>query len=195
MNAQSIRNKITDFIDYVCDHKYDRVAITKTWLQQHDDATRLELCPPGYKFIDFQRQGRSGGGIGLLYKDFLKVTKVRNGAEESFEFCEVLIQSSTSRKIRLVIVYRPHISPSHHRVPMNTFLREFSNYMEPIILTKEPLIIVGDFNIHVDTPTNTDAVKFLDLLDSFVLYQHVTVYQLTFMVTSSTLFYHAKWRR
>ena len=122
----------------------------------------------------FPRQGRSGGGIGLLYKESLRVTKVQNGAEESFEFCELLIQSSTSRKIRLVIVYRPHNSPNHQRVPISTFLREFSSYMEPIILTKEPLIIVGDFNIHVDIPTDTDAVKFLDLLDSLALFQHVT---------------------
>lgn len=60
MNAQSIST--THFIDYVCDYKYDLVAITETWLQQHD-AIRLELCPPGYKFIDFPRQGRSDGGI------------------------------------------------------------------------------------------------------------------------------------
>ena len=151
------------------------MAITETWLQQQDDAIRLELCLTGYKLIDFPRQGRSGGGIGLLYKESLRVTKVQNGAEESFEFCELLIQSSTSRKIRLVIVYRPHNSPNHQRVPISTFLREFSSYMEPIILTKEPLIIVGDFNIHVDIPTDTDAVKFLDLLDSLALFQHVTV--------------------
>ena len=56
---------------YVCERKYDLVAITETWLQPHDDALRTELCPPGYKFIDFPRQERIGGGIGLLYKDSL----------------------------------------------------------------------------------------------------------------------------
>ena len=42
------------------------------------------------------------------------------------------------------------------------------------ILSKEPLIVVGDCNIHVDVPNDTDALKFLDLLESLGLEQHVT---------------------
>ena len=38
------------------------------------------------------------------------------------------------------------------------------------VLTPEPLLITGDINIHVDDP---DAIKFLDLLDSLGLVQHV----------------------
>ena len=148
--------------------------ITETWLQPQDDALRIELCPPGYKFIDFPRQERIGGGIGLLYKDSLRVNSTRDGIQESLEFCELLVQTSTSRKIRLVIVYRPQNSDDHRRVPINTFLMEFSDLMESTILSKEPLIVVGDYNIHVDVPNDTDALKFLDLLESLSLDQHVT---------------------
>ncbi|CAH3153895.1 unnamed protein product, partial [Porites evermanni] len=59
-------------------------------------------------------------GIGLLYKDSLRL----------------LVQTSTSRKIRLVIVYRPQNSDDHSRVPINTFLMEFSDVMESTILSK-----------------------------------------------------------
>ncbi|XP_022791547.1 uncharacterized protein LOC111330848 [Stylophora pistillata] len=174
MNAQSVRNKTADFVDYVCERKYDLVAIIETWLQPRDAALRTELCPPGHKFIDFPRQERIGGGIGLLYKDSFRVKKTRDGIQESFEFCELLVQTSTSGAIRLVIVYRPQNSDNHHRIPINTFLMEFSDLMESTILYKEPLIVVGDFNIHVDVPIDTDALKFLELLESLGLEQHVT---------------------
>lgn len=32
----------------------------------------------------------------------------------------------------------------------------------------------GDFNIHVDNAGDTDAIKFIDLLESYGLQQHVT---------------------
>ena len=101
------------------------------------------------------------------------MTKVRNGEEESFEYCELLVQISSSRKIRVVIVYRPPFS-KNHRVPMGTFLREFSSYMESIILSNDHLLILGDFNIHMDVSTDADTAKFVDLLESLGLEQHVS---------------------
>ena len=38
------------------------------------------------------------------------------------------------------------------------------------------MIITGDFNIHVDCPTDRDAIRFFDILDSFNLIQHVKSY-------------------
>ena len=40
-------------------------------------------------------------------------------------------------------------------------------------MTNEPPVLLGDFNIHVDVPTDMDAVQFRDLLDSMGLQQHV----------------------
>ncbi|KAL9957977.1 hypothetical protein ACROYT_G034937 [Oculina patagonica] len=56
---------------------------------------------------------------------------------------------------------------------MTTFFTEFSDYLETIVLCKEQLVVVGDFNIHVDVPDDSDSTKFLDLLESFSLQQHV----------------------
>ena len=39
-------------------------------------------------------------------------------------------------------------------------------------MTTEPLIMAGDFNIHVNVPSDNDAVRFLDLLSSMGLQQH-----------------------
>ena len=57
---------------------------------------------------------------------------------------------------------------------LKTFFDDFASNMESIILTQEPLIITGDFNIHVNDTNDSDACEFLDLLASLGLKQHVT---------------------
>ena len=173
LNAQSVRNKTADFVDYICENKYDLVAITETWLQKRDDAVRVEHRPTGYKLIDHPRSRRGGGGIGLLFRDCLRVNTVRSAEKEAIDYCELLVQLPTSCKLRIIIAYRTQPS-ENHRVPRSTLLKEFSDLMECVILSKERLLVLGDFNIHVDVPNGIDVVKFLNLLESLGLEQHVT---------------------
>ena len=133
----------------------------------------MELCPAGYKLIDYPRTRRCGGGIALLYKESLRVTKVRNGEKESFEYCELLVQISSSLKIRVVIVYRPPHSEDH-RIPVVTSLVSSPVTWNPSSCrSKDHLLILGYFNIHMDVPTDANTVKFMDLLESLGLEQHV----------------------
>ena len=53
------------------------------------------------------------------------------------------------------------------------FLDEFRTYLEHLILTPEPLLLVGDLNFRVDQANDCDARSFLSVLDSFDLIQHV----------------------
>ena len=46
-------------------------------------------------------------------------------------------------------------------------------YLESLLLCKEGLLITGDFHVHLDDFSKPDTQKFLDLLDSFDLQQHV----------------------
>ena len=68
-------------------------------------------------------------------------------------------------------MYRPPYS-QNHPVTINTFLEEFSEYLESIILLSEPLCLTGDFNIHVDDPNDSAADHFRELLESMSLTQH-----------------------
>ena len=172
VNTQSIRNKIADFTDDVGNNKFDFVAITETWLKSIDDSIRAQLCLPGYKFYDRPREAKCGGGTALLYRDSLNISKGNYGQKESFEFSEWILKSTGSCNVRLIILYRPPYS-DNHRVPVNVFLNEFSHYMESLVLSKDHLLLVGDFNLHVDVADDADATKFLDLIDSLGLKQHV----------------------
>ena len=119
------------------------------------------------------RTGRRGGGTGLLFRDSLIVTKVYGGEKELFEFSEWLIQLSSSHSLRLEIIYRPQNNAGIIRIPTSTFFSEFSEYLESVAMCEEQLIIVGDYNFHVNIPEDTDTIKLLDLLESFCLQQHV----------------------
>jgi exonuclease III len=74
--------------------------------------------------------------------------------------------------MRLVTVYRPPYSDTHP-VTVGTFFAEFSTYLESIVLSTQPLMIIGDINIHVDNRKDSDAAAFLDLLESINFEQHV----------------------
>ena len=169
--SQSIRNKTADFVDYVCENKFDLLAVTETWLKATDDSIRAQLCPTGYKFLDKPRKNCRGCGTALLYRDSIKTSMTNSGQKESFEFSEWVISLSSSNNTGLII-YRPP-SSENHRVRSSVFFKEFLHYTESIILSKEHLLILGDFNIHVDVLSDPDTRKFLDLLYSLGLEQHV----------------------
>ena len=81
---------------YLCDLKADLTdlyAITETWLTQKDVVVRAELALEGYNFVDHPREGRDGGCKGLIYRDALRVQKVKAGGRESFEFSEWVVSS------------------------------------------------------------------------------------------------------
>jgi len=140
-------------------------------MKTKDTAVRAERTPSGYSIADFPRPVRSAGGIAIIYRSTLKLAKVNTGVKTSFEFAEHLVSSGTD-KLRMVVMYRTPYSQVQ-RVNISTFLDEFADYMEPTINTSEPLLITGDINIHVDVPDDPNIIRFLDLLDSMGLVQHV----------------------
>ena len=97
---------------------------------------------------------------------------VASGERQSFKFSEWLVISGTYR-LRVVVIYRVAYSVEHP-VSTNVFFSEFSEYMESVISSTEKLVILGDFNIHVDVPSDADARKLQDFLECLGLEQHVS---------------------
>ena len=134
-----------------------------------DTAAKIEATPPGYKLCDHPRPDRTGGGTAIVFRDTLCITKLAADVLNSFEYSEWKIVSGSFR-VHFVLIYRPPYS-TNHPVTINTFIVEFSQYLETIIMSTDPLIITGDFNIHVNSKTDGDSMKFVDLLLSMSL-QH-----------------------
>ena len=107
------------------------------------------------------------------------------GQFSSYDFMEVHVPLG-SDSIRLVVVHHPPYNSESNPVPDSTFLREFATHMEKLVPSTGYLIITGDFNIHVnllDIPFDMlsdskkeykrTAEKFVDILDSMGLKQHI----------------------
>ena len=75
--------------------------------------------------------------------------------------------------IRLSIVYHQPYSASYP-VTDATFIHDFESYLDTLVLTDEMLCITGDFNLHIDDPTDTYGCQFNDLLSSLCLVNHIT---------------------
>ena len=143
-------------IDYIYTSGADLFAFTKTWLTANDTAAKLEFIPPQtHKFLHHIRPDRKGGGTGLLLRENIDMSKIDAGEKTSFEFSEWRLNTNSFRA-RLSIIYRPPYS-NLHPVSLKTFFDDFALYMESIILAPEPLIITGDFNIHVNNTNDSDA--------------------------------------
>ena len=176
-NAQSIRNKVDDLLHHAQINDIDILVVTETWLQDANPADLAiisALNSNGYSFIHSPRiSSTRGGGLGILYKSNLTVNCLYTSNFTSFESC---VWSVTGSKLDLVIMglYRPPYS-SKHRVPVSTFNIQFGDMYQDL-LAKHPskkLLLMGDFNLHVDFPT-AEVKSFMDILDSFDSTQFIT---------------------
>ena len=60
-----------------------------------------------------------------------------------------------------------------HPIPVSTFLAEFSEYLESLVLSNGYLIILGDFNVHVDDPECSEGKRLNDMFSTCGLTQHI----------------------
>ena len=80
--------------------------------------------------------------------------------------------SHGGKSLILFIIYRPPISVKN-KLKFSTFLDEFSAHIEPPPSITSKVLILGDFNIHVDNENNCDTSKSLEMLTSADLCQLV----------------------
>ncbi len=67
----------------------------------------------------------------------------------------------------LSTVYWP---PGHH----TDFIKEFVDFLSELVLAADKVLIVGDFNIHVDNEKDTLGSAFIDILNSIGVRQHMS---------------------
>ena len=167
LNTRSVCNKSTEVLEIFDENNVDVLCITETWLKENDTVRIAELTSLGHKFIHNPRLGKSGGGVGLLYKPELTLLEKCNGfVATSFEHMECDIKCKNA-SLQLMVLYRPPASS------MNIFLTEFGHLLEEMLTSPVELVIMGDFNIYCDQPDNRDTLAFTNLLESCSLKQHV----------------------
>jgi hypothetical protein len=159
--------------DYIIEKDIDVIAFTETWLSpgNKDDVTIANLCLKGYNFMHIPRCSGTGGGVGLLYKSSLDITKVTCDQMSTFEHLQVKLRYQ-SENVHLVVIYRP---PPNHKngFTFEKFNSEFCDLVDSVILERSKLLLAGDFNLHMDDEKSKEATVFASTLDSYGLQQHV----------------------
>ncbi|XP_042073552.1 uncharacterized protein LOC121813724, partial [Haplochromis burtoni] len=140
-NIHSLTSKGPLIQDLLSDRKFDFFCLTETW-QQPDDFSQLnESAPLGFVYFSKPRCSGRGGGLAILFRQHLKVLPVN---VDTFSSLEVLACELTGPIPTIIAtVYRP---PK----PNPVFLSDFANLLTHLSSLSPNVILVGDFNIHMD---------------------------------------------
>jgi hypothetical protein len=169
LNARSMRYKAPAISDFVFGKSLDIIGITETWLTSKETTAGLaDITPSGYSFHQAPRRGKTGGGVGLFVSPAFKFLPITLPKQASFEaICgKITGSNSTGNKVcfNILNLYCPRKD--------SRFLDEFQDILAHLSSLPHDSIIMGDFNLHVDVPSNA-TTEFLETLSSFDLHQHV----------------------
>ena len=169
-----MNNKSAFINDIILENQVDCAALTETWLSSDDDLNKVVLSsavPDGYDILHVPRETR-GGGVGFVYKKHLRVKMDNSLQFSSFECMTVLLESS-SFTFRFIIVYR--VPPSStNNIQKSSFISDFGDLLECTSNLSGKLVIVGDFNVHMDSVDDREQIQLTSLLNSFGMEQHVS---------------------
>ena len=151
------------------------MIITETWLKDDNCASPviadITNCLPDHQFLNRPRSSRGGGLCAILRKGY--TVNCNNGPHfNSFEHLDLRVESGLAH-FRLIAVYRPPPSKKN-KLSIPQFFDEFSCILEAVLIQTNEVVLVSDFNFHLDNVLgNADASAFAGLLSSFGLTQHV----------------------
>ena len=173
MNCRSVGNKSSYISDLILENDFDCVALTETWLsakEEENRATLSSLVPLGHSILHIPRPTR-GGGVGFIFKEKLNAKLENSHKYSSFECQSVLIDAS-SFTFRFVVIYR--IPPnSKNKILKSQFIEELGDLLEATATLRGKLVLLGDFNVHVDSRSDPESTQLTSLLNAFGMVQHV----------------------
>ena len=149
------------------DADIDAGAVTESWFASQHNYTTAVIRERGYCISHFNRDDRRGGGVALIFKNIFKLNHSKTYSFGTFECILVSLTSASSHHLNFVVVYRYcEITPS-------TFFSEFYIFIDSIFMDFKNLVILGDFNLHMNNSFDSEIVKFNDILSTFGLTQLV----------------------
>ena len=154
---------------YILDEQIDLLLLTETWFSPDTPPSALNLLtPPGYSIQHIPRQTGRGGGIAAIFRSKFSTAVLKTPSFPSFEHMLLSLKSG-SKSFLFLTVYRP---PDPKLLP--NFISDFSSLLEDIASSPTDLIIMGDFNIHVDSHHKSISETFSATLETFDLKQHIS---------------------
>ena len=175
VNVRSLKTSMNQLLEIIVREDLDFIMVTETWLKD-DDASQSWLNAQGLSEIGYNhdsvpRKGRRGGGLLLIYKSNYKAQRV----PVEIQYCEAMMWKLSHKHYSTTCLGIYHPPQSSIGQPSDSiFIDHFLDTIPSIISEVKDLIILGDFNIHVNDKSDGDAVIFVDAMESLGFSQHVT---------------------
>ena len=174
LNIQSMLNKSHDIADLIAERLLDVLVLTETWHHDSSDLCLRRAAPCGYSTLDLARAmdvmnmgSTNHGGLAIVHRNEITLrTKVISTPMSTFE-AMACSTSIVGRSLTIIAIYRPGSSQI-----TSVFFDELTTLLESVALTSGHLIILGDFNVHVDDDSCHHATHLCDIFDIFGLVQH-----------------------
>ena len=174
-NAQSLKNKMGEFMELVELYKPQIISVTESWGKDwiNDGIFALK----GYTMYRDDREGKEGGGTILYVSNKLEHRSCRPLNTQDFEssaWCWIIEKGG--KKILVGSVYR---STSSSAVNNRKLLEKLFKANE--VAGENRLLLLGDFNVPKIDWTDKMLIRgaeqieaqFLDVINDCFLYQHV----------------------
>ena len=158
VNCRSVVNKTQAIQPELFTNNLDICALTEIWIKSDDNLTCICICPLGYNSMSEPRQDKMGGGLAIVYKEAINITKHEAPKYQTMELAGFKIKPWTSLPATtLTIIYIPPDSN------VLSFLHECSDHLERTIIENGKAILLRDFNIHINRADNMDVINFFGL--------------------------------
>ena len=149
------------------------LVISETWLREEDAhwVATSSLDTEEYRIQTINRQGKQGGGVALLHETRYQVTRDHNTPQ--LDLLEYGIWSTRVRNRILPIagLYHPPLG-STRNTPAR-FLDQVSELVQYLFTNHKNLVLLGEFNVHVNRLDNQDTQAYIDTMEALGLVEHI----------------------
>ncbi len=164
LNIRSLPSKSFYINNFISQYDLHFLFLTECWLSSTASATLIEASPPDYSVLFSARQGKKGGGIATIFSNLFTSTECTFGEFSTFEYLAMVIR--TGQNVLALPIYRP---PKHNPY----FLTEFSELSSLALVKYDRVILLGDFNLHINDSSDSRAVDFMGFVTRLNFTQHV----------------------
>ena len=157
VNTRSVKNKSDFIIETSKLENLDFLVISETWLKEEDThwIATSSLATDEYRIQTINRQGKQGGRVALLHKNRYQVTRDHNAPQ--LDLLEYGIWSTRVRNKIITIAGLYHPPLGNTRNTPARLLDQVSQLVQYLFTNHKNLVLLGDFNVHVNRLDNQDT--------------------------------------